>query len=113
MARGVNKCILVGTLGADVELRQTENNRSVANFSIATNEVWTSEDGTRHERTEWHKVVVWGKTADNCSKYLAKGRSVYVEGPIRTRKWTDKDNNERNVKEVIASTVQFLDKPSE
>jgi single-strand DNA-binding protein len=104
----VNKVILVGNLGKDPEVRFTNTGSAVANFSIATSEVWNDRDGKRQERTEWHNVVVWGKTAEHCGQYLAKGRQVYIEGSIRTRSYDDKSGNKRYVTEVVAQRVQFL-----
>lgn len=104
----VNMAILVGNLGKDPEVRFTQNGRAVANFSVATSEVWTGQDGNRQERTEWHNVVVWGKQAESCGQYLAKGRQVFVQGNIRTRSYEDKTGNTRYVTEVVAQRVQFL-----
>ena len=108
MASGVNKVILVGHLGADPEMRYTQSGSGVCEMRIATNESWTDRSGQRQERTEWHRIVVWGKTAENCSKFLSKGRMVYVEGRLRTRSWDDRDGNKRYTTEVIANDVQFL-----
>jgi len=105
---GVNKAILVGNLGRDPELRQTPNGQSVVNFTLATSETWTDKSGERVERTEWHRIVVWGKTAETCNQYLSKGRTVYVEGRIQTREWEDKDGNKRYTTEINASTVNFI-----
>jgi len=104
---GVNKVILVGNLGRDPELRYTKNGQAVANFTLATTENW-SRDGNREERTEWHRIVAWGKTAELCTQYLTKGRTVYIEGQIRTREWEDKEGHKRQTTEVHAQTVQFL-----
>ena len=104
----VNKVILVGNLGKDPEVRFTNTGSAVANFSIATSDVWNDRDGKRQERTEWHNIVVWGKTAEHCGQYLAKGRQVYIEGSIRTRSYDDKSGNKRYVTEVVAQRVQFL-----
>ena len=108
MASGVNKVILVGNLGNDPELRSTPSGASVCEFRVATNESWTDRNGQRQDRTEWHRVVVWGKRAEICSKYLSKGRQVYLEGRLRTRSWEDKDGNKRYTTEIIANDVQFL-----
>ena len=108
MANGVNKVILVGNLGNDPELRTTPNGAHVCELSVATNENWTDKQGQKQERTEWHRVVVWGRVAENCSKYLSKGRQVYLEGRIQTRSWEDKEGNKRYTTEIIASDVQFL-----
>jgi single-strand DNA-binding protein len=104
----VNKVILIGNLGADPELRYANTGAAVANLRLATNEVWNDKNGERQERTEWHRVVVWGKQAENCAKYLKKGRSVYVEGRLRTRDWEDQSGNKRYSTEIQAQTIQFL-----
>jgi len=108
MPGGVNKVILVGNLGADPEQRFTPNGQGVCEFRLATNESWVDKSGQKQERTEWHRVVVWGKRGEVCAKYLSKGRQVYVEGRLRTRSWEDKDGNKRWMTEVIANDVQFL-----
>src|SRR6476659_2243606 len=104
----VNKVILVGNLGKDPEVRFTQTGSAVANFSIATSEQGNDRDGKRQERTEWHNIVVWGKQAESCGQYLAKGRQVFVEGSIRTRQYDDKEGNKRYITEVIGQRVQFL-----
>src|SRR4051794_38130666 len=104
----VNKVILVGRLGQNPEVRYTPSGAAVANFSVATNESWMDKSGQKQERTEWHRIVVWGKTAENCNQYLAKGRQVYVEGRLQTRQWQDKDNQTKYTTEIQAQTVQFL-----
>jgi len=104
----VNKAIIVGRLGADPELRYTPTGRAVTNFNVATDSVWKDRDGQKQRSTEWHKVVVWGPQAETCSKYLRKGREVFVEGEIRTRSFDDRDGNKRNVTEIIARDVRFL-----
>ena len=108
MAGGVNKVILVGNLGADPDMRYTPSGQGVCELRLATNESWTDKNGQRQERTEWHRVVVWGKRAEICSKYLSKGRQVYVEGRIQTRSYDDKEGNKRYMTEIIANDVQFL-----
>lgn len=108
MAAGVNKVILVGNLGADPEMRYTPSGAGVCELRLATNEQWTDKSGQRQERTEWHRVVVWGKRAEVCSKYLSKGRQAYVEGKLRTRSWEDKEGQKRYTTEIIANDVQFL-----
>ena len=108
----VNKVILIGNLGRDPELRYTQNGQPVANFSLATSENWTDKtSGEKVEKTEWHRVVVWGRTAEHCSQYLSKGRSVYIEGRLQTRDWEDKEGQKRSTTEVNAQTVQFLGGP--
>jgi single-strand DNA-binding protein len=108
MADGINKVILVGNLGQDPELRQTDGGASVCNFSVATNERWTGKDGQAQERTEWHRVVVWSRTAEACDQYLHKGSQVYVEGSLQTREYEDRDGNKRYTTEVKAFKVLFL-----
>jgi single-strand DNA-binding protein len=108
MASGVNKVILVGHLGADPDMRHTQSGAGVCELRVATNETWNDKSGQRQERTEWHRVVVWGKLAELCSKFLSKGRLVYVEGRLRTRSWDDKDGNKRYTTEIVANDVQFL-----
>lgn len=104
----VNKVILIGNLGRDPELRYTKNGQAVANFSLATSDNFTSKDGQREERTEWHRIVAWGKTAELCTQYLTKGRTAYIEGQLRTREWEDKEGHKRQTTEVHAQTVQFI-----
>jgi len=96
----VNRVILVGNLGRDPEIRYTQGGDPIANFSLATNEVWTDKGGQRQERTEWHRVEVFGKAAQVAKDYLSKGRQVYVEGSIRYDEWTDKDGNKRNTTKI-------------
>ena len=108
----VNKVILIGNLGRDPELRYTQSGQAVANFSLATNERFGGRDGgEQQERTEWHRIVTWGKTAETCAQYLAKGRNVYIEGRLQTRDWEDRDGNKRQTTEVVAQRVQFLGSP--
>lgn len=104
---GVNKAIIVGRLGQDPELKSLQNNQSVATMSIATSEQWTGKDGQKQERTEWHRVVVWGKQAENAAKYLKKGKQVYVEGRLQTRSWED-NGVKKYTTEIVATAVQFL-----
>lgn len=108
MAGGVNKVILLGRLGADPDMRYTPSGQGVCELRLATNESWTDKNGQRQERTEWHRIVIWGKRAEICSKYLSKGREVYIEGRIQTRNYDDKDGNKRYITEIIASDVQFI-----
>src|SRR5205814_88256 len=100
---GINKVILIGNLGKDPELRHTPQGQAVANFSLATSENWTDKNGQKQERTEWHKVVVWGKPAELAAKYLSKGRKAYIEGRLQTRAWDDKEGQKRYTTEVVAS----------
>jgi len=104
----VNKVILVGNLGRDPELRYTQGGSAVTNFTLATNEKWRDKDGNNQERTEWHRIVVWGRSAENCAQYLQKGSSVFIEGRLQTRDWEDKDGNKRQTTEINALSVQFL-----
>ena len=104
----VNKVILVGNLGRDPELRYTPGGQAVTSFSVATNERWNDKEGKTQERTEWHRIVVWGKQAENCANYLQKGRPVYIEGRLQTREWEDKEGQKRQTTEIVAQTVQFL-----
>jgi single-strand DNA-binding protein len=104
----VNRVILVGNLGKDPEVRFTPSGQAVAKFPIATTDSWMDQEGKRQERTEWHNVVVWGKQAENCGQYLAKGRQVYLEGSIRSRSYDDKEGNKRYITEIVAQRVQFL-----
>ena len=105
---GVNKVILIGRLGQDPEVRYTPSGQAVANFSMATSENWTGKDGQKQERTEWHKIVVWGRLAELCKDYLRKGRQVYIDGKLQTRSWDDKDGKKRYTTEIVANAVQFL-----
>ena len=109
---GVNKAILIGNLGRDPELRYTQSGQAVVNFTLATSENWNDkQSGERVERTEWHRIVVWGRTGEMCAQYLSKGRTVYVEGRIQTREWEDKEVQKRRTTEINAQTVQFLGGP--
>ena len=105
---GVNKVILIGNLGADPEVKHTQGGQAVANLRLATSEKWNDLDGNAQERTEWHNVVVWGKTAENCGQYLKKGRQVYVEGRLQSREYENKDGATVRVWDINAQTVQFL-----
>ena len=104
----VNKVMLVGNLGADPELKYTPGNRPVCHLRIATNEVWKDKSGQKQEKTEWHRVNVWGDQAENCTKFLSKGRMVYVEGRLQTRSWDDKEGVARYSTDVVADRVVFL-----
>lgn len=108
----VNKVIIVGNLGGDPEVRYTQGGQIVVNFNVATNERWTNKQTNQpEEKTEWHRIVVWGRLAELCRDYLAKGRAVYLEGRLQTRKWEDKQGQTRYTTEIIAQTVQFLGAP--
>lgn len=104
----VNKLILVGNLGRDAELRYTPGGAPVSTFSLATTEVWNDKGGQRQEKTEWHRITVWGKTAESLQEYLVKGKQVYVEGRIQYREWTDKEGVKRNTAEVRADRIVLL-----
>ena len=109
MARGVNKVILVGTLGQDPDTRYTPSNAAVANLSIATNETWKDKQtGEQKEKTEWHRVVMFNRLAEIATEYLRKGSQVYIVGKIQTRKWEDKEGNDRYTTEVVANEMQML-----
>ncbi len=109
MARGVNKVILVGNLGKDPEVRYMPNGGAVANVSIATSEQWKDkQSGEQKERTEWHNIVFYQRLAEIVGEYLRKGSQIYVEGSLRTRKWQDKQGNDRYTTEIIASDMQML-----
>jgi len=106
---GINKVIIVGNLGGDPEVRYTPSGSAVANFNVATSESWKDKNtGEKKERTEWHRIVVWGKLGELCGEYLSKGRQVYVEGRLQTRSYDDKDGVKRYMTEIIAADVQFL-----
>ena len=104
----VNKVMILGNLGQDPELRNTSNGKAVATLRVATTDTWNDQSGQRQERTEWHSIVVWGRSAENCKQYLAKGRSVFVEGRLQTRKWQDKEGHDRYSTEIVADRVQFV-----
>ncbi len=106
---GVNRVIIVGRLGQDPELKYFSDGTPVCNFSMATSETWKDKQtGEKKEKTEWHRITTYRATAENCAKYLAKGRQAYVEGKLQTREWTDKDSVKRYTTEIIADMVQFL-----
>ena len=105
----VNKVILVGNLGRDAEVRQTTGGAAVATISVATTEVWNDKSsGERQEKTEWHRVVIWGKTAENLKDYLTKGKQIYVEGKLQTRKWQDRDGNDKYTTEIRSDRIVLL-----
>jgi single-strand DNA-binding protein len=109
MARGINKVILIGNLGADPETRAMPSGGTVANLRVATSESWRDkQSGEQQERTEWHRVALFGRLAEVASEYLRKGSQVYIEGSLRTRKWTDKQGNERYSTEIIGNDMQML-----
>ncbi len=104
----VNKVILVGNLGKDPELRYTASGTAVCNFSLATTERYKDRDGNNQEKTEWHNIVVWRQLAEICGKYLTKGKQIYIEGKLQTRKWDDRDGNTRYTTEIVADQMQML-----
>ena len=104
----VNKVILVGNLGRDAELRYTPGGAAVATLNMATTETWTDKGGQRQEKTEWHRVVFWGKVAESLTEYLTKGKQVYVEGRLETRQWNDKDGNKRYTTEIKGDKIVLL-----
>jgi single-strand DNA-binding protein len=107
--QGVNKVILIGRLGQDPEVRMTPNGQTVASLRLATSESWM-KDGNKEERTEWHRVVVWGRQAELAGKYLKKGRSCFIEGKLQTRSWDDQQSGQKRYStEIVASNIQFLD----
>ena len=109
MARGINKVIVVGNLGADPDSRTMPSGNAVTNISVATSESWNDkETGEKQEKTEWHRVVFFGRLAEIASDYLKKGSQVYVEGKLQTRKWEDKEGNERWTTEIVANQMQML-----
>ena len=104
----VNKVILVGNLGRDAELRYTPGGAAVATLNLATTEVWNDKNQQRQEKTEWHRVVLWGKQAESLQEYLTKGKQIYVEGRLQTRQWDDKDGNKRYTTEIKADRITLL-----
>ncbi|MDY6951791.1 MAG: single-stranded DNA-binding protein [Thermodesulfobacteriota bacterium] len=104
----VNKVILIGNLGRDPEVRYTPSGTAVANFSVATTENWTNREGEKQSRTEWHRVVAWGRLGETCGEYLSKGSQVYIEGSIQTNEWEDKEGNKRQTTEIRAWRMQML-----
>lgn len=109
MARGINKVILVGNLGQDPEVRYTANGAAVANITVATSEQWTDrQSGQKQEKTEWHRVVLFGRLGEIAGEYLRKGSQVYLEGKLQTRKWQDQNGQDRYTTEIVANEMQML-----
>lgn len=106
----LNKVMLIGRLGRDPELRYSAGGSPIANFTLATDESYTDRDGNKVEKTEWHRIVVFQRAAENCANYITKGSLVYVEGSLQTRKWQDQQGQERYTTEIKAQRVQFLDR---
>ena len=109
----VNKAILIGNLGKNPEVRYSPAGAAIASFSLATNEVWNNKDGQREVRTEWHRVIAFGKLAEICGQYLTKGKQVYVEGRLQTRSWEDRDGNKRSATEIVATSMVMLGRAAE
>lgn len=109
MTRGVNKVILLGNLGDEPSFRQTNNGTAVANISLCTSDYYTDQTGKKIEQSEWHRLVFWGKLAEIAHQFLHKGAKIYVEGKIQTRRYTDKQNVERSITEIVISEMQMLD----
>lgn len=103
-----NKVILVGHVGAKPDIRYTNNGSAVANFNLATNEMWTDSDGNRQERTDWHRIVAWRQLAELCEQYVDKGSLIYIEGKLQTRNWEDRNGVKRYTTEVVADTLTML-----
>lgn len=104
----VNKVFLVGNLGRDAEMRYTPGGQAVATLNLATTDVWNDKSGQKQEKTEWHRIVVWGKTAEALNEYLVKGKQIVVEGKLQTRQWDDKDGNKRYTTEIRADRITLL-----
>lgn len=105
----LNKAMIIGRLGADPEVRYTQNNTAVANLSVATSDRYKDKNGEWQETTEWHRIVAWGRLAEICQQYLNKGSQVYIEGPIQTRSWEDKEGQKQYTTEIKALAMQMLD----
>jgi len=109
----VNKAILIGHLGKDPETRHSQSGAAITSFSLATNESWNNKEGQREERTEWHRIVAFGKLAEICGQYLKKGKQVYIEGRLQTRSWDDRDGNKRYTTEIVANNMTMLGRTGE
>ncbi len=110
-ARSLNRVMLLGRVGKDLEVRYTGSGRAVATFTMATSQRWRDQDGSDQERTEWHRIVAWGRLGEICGEYLGKGKQVYVEGRIQSREWEDQDGNKRTTFEIIANDLILLGGP--
>jgi single-strand DNA-binding protein len=106
--RSLNKVLLLGNIGRDPEVRYTASGKAVATFTLATSQRWRDQDGNDQERTEWHRIVAWGRLGEICGEYLSKGKQVFIEGRIQTREWEDQDGNKRTTVEVIANDMIML-----
>jgi len=104
----LNKVMIIGRLGADPEMKTLSTGSALTTFNLATSENWKDKDGQKQERTEWHRIVVWGKLAEICGKYLAKGREAFIEGKLQTRSWEDQQGQKKYTTEVVATNVQFI-----
>jgi len=104
-ARSLNRVMLLGHLGKDPEVRYTSSGRAVATFTLATSQRWRDQDGTDQERTEWHRIVAWGRLGEICGEYLSKGKQVFLEGRIQSRDWEDQDGNKRTTVEIVANDI--------
>ena len=109
----LNRVLLIGNLGADPELSYTPSGTAKVSMRLATHEVWTNKSGEKGERTEWHRVIAWGRLAEICGEYLGKGRQIFVEGRLQTRSWEDRDGNKRWTTEIVATGMQMLGSPRE
>ena len=105
----INKAMIIGNLGANPDVRQTQNGAAVVSFNVATTERWKGKDGQQQEQTEWHRIVAFGRLAEICGQYLQKGSKVYIEGKLQTRKWQDQNGNDRYTTEIVAREMQMLD----
>ena len=108
-SRGVNKAVILGNVGNDPSIRYMPNGNAVANFTVATSEQWKDQQGQKQEKTEWHRITIYGKLAEIAGKYLHKGSNVYLEGRLQTREWTDQQQVKRYTTEIIANGMQMLD----
>ena len=113
MPASINKAILIGRLGKDPEVKYTSSGQAVANFSIATDETYKDRNGEQQRRTEWHNIVAWRRLAEICGEYLVKGKLVYIEGPLRTRQWEDREGNKRTTTEIEAREMKMLSSKGE
>lgn len=107
----LNRVLLIGNLGADPELSYTPSGTAKATMRMATHEVWTNKSGEKGERTEWHRLIAWGRLAEICGEYLTKGRQIFIEGRLQTRSWEDRDGNKRWTTEIVANNMQMLGSP--
>jgi len=107
----LNRVLLIGNLGADPELSYTPSGTAKATMRLATHEVWTNKNGEKGERTEWHRLIAWGRLAEICGEYLTKGRQIFIEGRVQTRSWEDRDGNKRWTTEIVAANMQMLGSP--